>query len=81
MGRDVDTPGRADDEQWRCAQCADLIGAYEPVVTIEDGQARLTSRRAELRTGRRPSEHYHEACYLLEHHRLDAQQAHVADIE
>lgn len=72
-GQDVDTPEHPSGEQWRCARCADLIGAYEPIVTVQNGQARQTSRTAELRTGRRlPSEHYHEACYLLEHRQLDA---------
>jgi hypothetical protein len=69
----VDTPERSGGEQWRCARCADLIGAYEPMVAVENGRACLTSRTAELRTGRRASEHYHEACYLLEHHQLGAQ--------
>lgn len=59
--------GRLTDEQWRCVHCTDLIGAYEPMVTVEHGRARRTSRTAELQTGRLASEHYHHACYLLNH--------------
>ena len=53
-------------EQWRCAHCREPIGAYEPMITIEDGQARQTSRTAEIRAGRFASERYHQACHVLE---------------
>ncbi|HTQ69029.1 MAG TPA: hypothetical protein VMI13_10100 [Solirubrobacteraceae bacterium] len=57
-------------EQWRCAHCAELLGAYEPIVGVEHGQARRTSRAAELRAGRSPAgEAYHEGCYPLRHDR------------
>jgi hypothetical protein len=67
MGDGLGVQGRPSGEQWRCAHCADLIGAYEPMVTVEDGRARRTSRTAELRAGRLASEAYHHACYVLEH--------------
>ncbi|MGA8354073.1 MAG: hypothetical protein WB698_07900 [Solirubrobacteraceae bacterium] len=57
--------GRPSSELWRCTHCADLIGAYEPTVAVEDGRARRTSRTAEQRAGRLTSEHYHHACYVL----------------
>jgi hypothetical protein len=59
--------GRHSDQQWQCAHCGEQIGAYEPMVVVEDGRARRSSRTAELRAGRLASEHYHHACYLLGH--------------
>jgi hypothetical protein len=53
--------------QWDCAHCGELIGTYEPMVTVDDGLVRKTSRTAEIRAGRLASEHYHLACYRLEH--------------
>jgi hypothetical protein len=62
MGEGLDIQGY---EQWRCAYCREPIGAYEPMVTVEDGQARRTSRTAEIRAGRFASEPYHQACHVL----------------
>jgi len=53
-------------EQWCCAHCREPIGAYEPMVTVDDGRARRTSRTVEIRAGRLASEDYHHACYVLE---------------
>jgi hypothetical protein len=54
-------------ERWCCAHCREPIGAYEPMVTVDDGRARRTSRTVEIRAGRLASEDYHHACYVLEH--------------
>jgi hypothetical protein len=64
--------GHATGEHWRCADCGDVIGAYEPVVMVGEGQVRRTSRTAELRAGRLESEHYHLACYLRTHAQVPA---------
>jgi hypothetical protein len=55
------------DEQWPCARCGEPIGAYEPMVTVENGHARRSSRTVERRAGRLTSEPYHQACYLVDH--------------
>jgi hypothetical protein len=46
----------------RCKHCGDVIGAYEPMVVIDAGRPRGTSRAAE--DGALLEESYHEACYL-----------------
>jgi hypothetical protein len=51
----------------RCRRCGDVIGAYEPMVLVTDGRARITSRAA---VGDRPaheSECFHERCYADAH--------------
>lgn len=65
MGTGPGMQGRPGGEQWHCARCGELIGAYEPMIVVENGRARRSSRTAELRAGRLASEHYHEACYIL----------------
>lgn len=67
MGAGPGMQGCSGGEQWGCPYCGELIGAYEPIVTVEDGRARRTSRTAELRAGRLASAHFHHACYVLEH--------------
>jgi hypothetical protein len=67
MSKDSGIQGNPTGGQWHCAHCREPIGAYEPMVTVDDGQARRTSRTAEIRAGRLASEHYHHACYVLEH--------------
>jgi len=32
------------EEVWRCAQCGNVIGVYEPLVIVEDNGARTTAR-------------------------------------
>lgn len=49
----------------RCHHCDDVIGVYEPMVVLADGQTRNTSRAAEQDTGRPVGECYHHACYTL----------------
>jgi hypothetical protein len=47
-----------------CDHCADVIGAYEPMVFVIDGHARPTSKAAEPAVGSEPGDRYHESCYL-----------------
>ena len=49
----------------RCVRCQDVIGAYEPVVAVQDGLVRETSAAAEPWLLRGDGEHYHRACYTL----------------
>jgi hypothetical protein len=48
----------------RCEQCEDVIGVYEPVILLLDGEARETSRAAEPSLVLETRERYHLACYL-----------------
>jgi hypothetical protein len=47
-----------------CDRCAEVIGVYEPLVVVLDGDARETSRAAEPTVGTEPAERYHRTCYL-----------------
>lgn len=47
----------------RCHHCDDVIGVYEPMVVLTDGQARNTSRAAEQDDREPVGECYHQACY------------------
>jgi hypothetical protein len=46
-----------------CAYCGDVIGAYEPMILIEDGSPRKTSASAEQDTNLHAGECYHVACH------------------
>lgn len=48
----------------RCNHCEEVIGVYEPLVVIVEGEARETSRAAEPNLPLDSAEHYHRACYL-----------------
>lgn len=50
------------DEKLRCAHCGDVIGAYEPLVLLHDGQARDISK-AEIDDDGPLGECYHRICY------------------
>jgi hypothetical protein len=50
-------------ETWRCHQCGDVIGMYEPLITLVDGQPRETSRAVAQSTAVVGEECYHRACY------------------
>jgi hypothetical protein len=54
-------------EPLRCRACGDVIGVYEPMIVLTDGQARNTSRAAEKSTARPLGECYHHACYREAH--------------
>lgn len=53
-------------DPWRCEHCADVIGGYEPLVLVVDGQAHETSRAAikDGTVGERVRR-YHRECYDL----------------
>jgi len=50
-------------EPMTCRECGDVIGCYEPLVLLLDGQPRTTSATAEPQVGDAPGEHFHRACY------------------
>lgn len=53
-------------DPWRCQQCADVIGVYEPMVLVLDGQAHETSRAAiKDRIVGEQARRYHRECYEL----------------
>lgn len=46
----------------RCRHCGEVIGVYEPMIVLDGGQARKTSRAVEAATG--PfGECYHQECF------------------
>ncbi len=47
----------------RCRHCEEVIGVYEPMVVLDEGRARRTSRAAERDGGELVGECYHHACY------------------
>jgi hypothetical protein len=49
-------------ERLRCAHCGDVIGAYERLVVLHDGQARDTCK-AEIDDDSPLGECYHRICY------------------
>jgi len=49
--------------EWRCAHCGVVIGAYEPLVILEEGGPRHTSVAAEPGLSKEECEHFHRACY------------------
>jgi hypothetical protein len=55
------------DRTVRCHHCEDVIGVYEPMIVLADGQARSTSRAAEPDHGEPVGECYHRACYTQVH--------------
>lgn len=50
-------------EKPHCAHCGDVIGAYEPMILLVDGEPRKTSAFAEQAREPHTSECYHTACY------------------
>jgi hypothetical protein len=48
-----------------CHHCGDVIGVYEPLVTLADGQPRETSRALELGNAEHRTDGacYHRSCY------------------
>jgi hypothetical protein len=51
----------------RCQHCDDVIGVYEPMIVLSDGQPRNTSRAAEQDDGPPVGACYHHACYTPMH--------------
>ena len=48
-----------------CRHCRDVIGAYEPMVVLLDGETLLTSRAASDGTVPHDARRYHETCFAL----------------
>ncbi len=55
------------DRTLRCHQCGDVIGVYEPMIVLADGQARNTSRATEQDNREPVGECYHRACFTRVH--------------
>lgn len=51
-------------DRLRCNRCRDVIGIYEPMITVNDGLADETSLAAQPDVGKQGSECYHRACYF-----------------
>ncbi|HST33727.1 MAG TPA: hypothetical protein VLJ80_09450 [Solirubrobacteraceae bacterium] len=49
----------------KCRRCRDVIGVYEPMVVLLDGEALLTSRAVADRDLPHDARRYHEACFAL----------------
>lgn len=51
-------------DTWRCRLCGEVIGVYEPLVTVRDGRVHESSRAREaVELPAREGERYHRACY------------------
>lgn len=50
-------------ETLRCHQCGDVIGVYEPLIALIDGQAHETSRVGVRDGAALVEECYHRDCY------------------
>jgi hypothetical protein len=49
---------------FRCGHCDDVIGVYEPMIVLRDGQPHTTSRAtAQEGSWGRHGQCYHAACY------------------
>ena len=46
-----------------CCLCGVVIGAYEPMVLVSEGQARVTSQASEPDAAAHSGAKYHEGCY------------------
>jgi hypothetical protein len=46
-----------------CRHCGDVIGVYEPMVLLHDGEALLTSRAAVDEALVHDAPRYHESCF------------------
>jgi hypothetical protein len=51
----------------RCDLCADVIGVYEPLIALIDGQVVETSLASHQDAGPLGEGCYHRACYRLRH--------------
>ena len=48
----------------RCGLCEDVIGVYEPLITLANGQPQMTSRAAEAHVGASGEPCFHRACFV-----------------
>jgi hypothetical protein len=51
----------------RCRGCGEVIGVYEPIVVLVDGDARQTSLAASDGHDFEGADCYHRACYRVQH--------------
>jgi hypothetical protein len=66
VGGTITQPGTGMNLALRCQRCGDVIGSYEPMILLESGGVRETSRAAEPKAASPCSEHYHRDCYIAE---------------
>jgi hypothetical protein len=50
-------------EMLRCRHCEDVVGVYEPMIVVHDGQPRETSRAADGAAPAPDGACYHRACF------------------
>jgi hypothetical protein len=50
-------------ELLRCHHCGDVIGVYEPLIALIDGQTHETSRAGAQDSAAVVEEYYHRDCY------------------
>ena len=48
----------------RCGLCEDVIGVYEPLITLANGHPRMTSRATEAHVGAYGGPCFHRACFV-----------------
>ncbi len=53
------------EEHATCRHCRDVIGVYEPMVVLLDGETLLTSRAASDGNIPQDTHRYHKACFAL----------------
>ena len=51
------------DRALRCQHCQEVIGVYERMIVLSNGEPRSTSRAAEHNSGDQVGECYHRSCY------------------
>jgi hypothetical protein len=66
------SPQAATSAPLRCRHCREVIGIYEPLLVLVEGQAHETSRAAKPDAGANGEECYHHGCYA---NRRDAGRA------
>lgn len=57
------TRARPVSELLRCRHCGEVIGVYEPLVSVKDDRVVETSRAVDPNLSDREAEHYHRACF------------------
>jgi hypothetical protein len=56
----------------RCLRCGDVIGHYEPLVLVAQGQEHLTSAAADPQIAEQRGALFHHACFVKEQEAGDA---------
>ncbi len=51
----------------RCQRCGDVIGTYEPMIVLKNGEAQETSKLADPNAASERSERYHRDCFIAGH--------------